>query len=188
MILELRRIGCLESLMLLLSSSWTLGMFKASAALGSSAASAITNLPNSIVQLFLGLSSNFSCALVNNSAMVLAASSLSIFSCCGSSLCSFSSPARTLPISSLACWRRLVGVLGNSIISASWGCSYGEVSESSSLLCLRGVAGNSTIRALGGFGDFGCLYGLRNGTIFASWCSGGLFISFHYTIFIAKLQ
>lgn len=135
--------------MLLLSSSWTLGMFKASAALESSATSAITNLPNSIVQLFLGLSSNFSCALVNNSAMVLAASFLSIFLCCGSSLCSFSSPARTLPISSLACWRRLVGVLGNSIISASWGCPFGEVSEPSSPLCLRGVSGNSTIRALG---------------------------------------
>ena len=118
MSLELRKTGCLESLMLLLSSSWTLGMFKASAALESSATSAITNLPNSIVQLFLGLSSNFSCALVNNSAMVLAASFLSIFLCCGSLLCSFSSPARTLPISSLACWRRLVGVFGNSIISA----------------------------------------------------------------------
>ena len=94
MSLELRRTGCLESLILLISSSWTLGMFKASVALESSATSAITNLPNSIVQLFLGLSSNFSCALVNNSAMVLAASFLSIFLCCGSSLCSFSSPAR----------------------------------------------------------------------------------------------
>lgn len=62
MSLELRRAGWLESLMLLLSSSWTLGVFKASAASESSAASAITNLPNSIVQLFLGLSSNFSCA------------------------------------------------------------------------------------------------------------------------------
>lgn len=119
MSLEFRKIGWLEeSSMLLLSSSRTLGVFKASAALESSATSAITNLPNSIVQLFLGLSSNFSCALVNNSAMVLAASSLSIFLCCGSSLCSFSSPVRTSLISSLACWRRLVGVFGNSIISA----------------------------------------------------------------------
>lgn len=118
MSLELRRTGCLESLILLISSSWTLGMFKASAALGSSAASAITNLPNSTVQLFLGLSSGFSCALANNSAMVSAASFLSIFLCCGSSLCSFSSPVRTSLISSLACWRRLVGVFGNSIISA----------------------------------------------------------------------
>lgn len=171
MSLELRRIGCLESPIFLSSSLRTLGVFKASAALESSATSAITNLPNSIVQLFLGLSSNFSCALANNLAMVLAASFLSIFSCCGSPLCSFSSPARTLPISSLACWRRLVGVLGNSIISASWGYSSNEVSESSSPLCLRGVAGNSTIRALGGFGDcsgdFG-LYCLNNGTIFAS--------------------
>ena len=101
MSLEFRRTGCLERSMILLSSSRTLGVFKASAVLESSATSAITNLPNSIVRLFLGLSSGFSCALVNNSAMVLIASFLSIFSCRGSSLCSFSSPVRTYR---LACW------------------------------------------------------------------------------------
>jgi len=186
MSLEFRRTGCLERSMILLSSSRTLGVFKASAVLESSATSAITNLPNSIVRLFLGLSSGFSCALVNNSAMVLAASSLSIFLCCGSSLCSFSSPARILPISSLACWRRLVGVLGNSIISASWGGSSNEASESSSSLCLWCVSGNSTIRALGGSGDcsgdFGS-YCLNNGTISASSCSGGLSIFLLYYIY-----
>lgn len=152
MSLEFRKIGWLEeSSMLLLSSSRTLGVFKTSAALASSATSAITNLPSSIVRLFLGLSSGFSCALVNNSAMVLIASFLSIFSCRGSSLCSFSSSARTLLISSLVCRRRLVGVLGNSIISASWGGSSNEASEYLSPLCLWCVSGSFNYTRAWGF-------------------------------------
>lgn len=190
MSLEFRRTGCLERSMILLSSSRTLGVFKASAVLESSATSAITNLPNSIVRLFLGLSSGFSCALVNNSAMVLIASFLSIFLCCGSSLCSFSSPARILPISSLACWRRLVGVLGNSIISAPWGCFFGEVSEYSSLLCLRSASGNSTILALG------VLEIVLEISVHIVWTmelslhfySLAAYLSSYYTIFITKLQ